>query len=30
MEEVHKNELNIMKLRHNEVNFKAVFNDHFE
>ena len=28
MEEVYKNELDIMRLRHNEVNFEAAFFTH--
>ena len=28
MEEVYKNELDIMRLRHNEANSEALFDDH--
>ena len=28
MEEVYKNELDIVRLRHNVVNFEAAFDDH--
>ena len=28
MEEVYKNELDIMRFRHNKINFEAAFDDH--
>ena len=28
MKKIHKNEVDIVKFRHNEVNFEAAFDDH--